>query len=296
MRSKWAVAFAFAIIGISSLAYSQSPTSTAQSVPVFRAESRLVLVDVVVRGNDGKAVKGLNASDFRVLENGKAQKLVSFEERGPASVAISQTPPQLPPHQFSNVSLIPKAGALDLVLLDMLNTPAQGAVTAREQVLRALKTLPQGHQVALFVLSRQGTRLLQGLTSDPELLSKAARELKIDPTDASSEAEIQRGEEYLGMVLKGMGRMVGRSAVQAMKYDETSDQRVRATFAALKAIARWTAGFPGRKNLVWLTSGLPLILGPEIHENDVFKHEYYHDIQGPAHYSRIRSWPFIQLM
>ena len=43
-----------------------------QATPTFRASSRLVLVDVVVPDKAGQTVKGLNATDFTILEDGEA--------------------------------------------------------------------------------------------------------------------------------------------------------------------------------------------------------------------------------
>jgi hypothetical protein len=37
-----------------------------------------------------------------------------------------------------------------------------------------------------------------------------------------------------------------------------SDERVRATLAALRSIARAMIGYPGRKNLIWVSSGFPV--------------------------------------
>jgi VWFA-related protein len=55
----------------------QQTTSQARP-PVFRSNTNLVRVDVVVRDKDGKVVKGLKDTDFLVLEDGKPQTVTSF--------------------------------------------------------------------------------------------------------------------------------------------------------------------------------------------------------------------------
>jgi VWFA-related protein len=46
--------------------------------PVFRANTQLVSVDVIVRDGSGAVVRGLTAADFEVLEDGKPQEIRSF--------------------------------------------------------------------------------------------------------------------------------------------------------------------------------------------------------------------------
>ena len=46
--------------------------------PVFRSNTQLVSVDVIVRDNSGAIVRGLKAADFEVTEDGKAMEIRSF--------------------------------------------------------------------------------------------------------------------------------------------------------------------------------------------------------------------------
>ena len=46
--------------------------------PTFRTVTTLVRVDVVVRDRSGQIVRGLQAADFVVTEDGKAQQITSF--------------------------------------------------------------------------------------------------------------------------------------------------------------------------------------------------------------------------
>jgi VWFA-related protein len=61
--------------------------SFAQEDYTFRSESGLVLVNVTVRDKSGNFVRGLKASDFTILEDNKAQRVVSFDVENIDAVA-----------------------------------------------------------------------------------------------------------------------------------------------------------------------------------------------------------------
>src|SRR5438105_15820397 len=56
----------------------------------FKVETDVVLVDVVVRDKSGAIVRGLKKEDFTVLEDGKAQRVVSFDFEQTETQAVPQ--------------------------------------------------------------------------------------------------------------------------------------------------------------------------------------------------------------
>ncbi len=58
-------------------------------VPTIKVESNIVLTNVVVRDKKtGEVVKGLKASDFTILENGKPQRIASFDYQNVDGAAV----------------------------------------------------------------------------------------------------------------------------------------------------------------------------------------------------------------
>jgi VWFA-related protein len=57
--------------------------------PIFRSSLDLVSVAVVVRGQDGKLIKGLRANDFEILDRGAAQSIVQFQQGEDASARLA---------------------------------------------------------------------------------------------------------------------------------------------------------------------------------------------------------------
>src|SRR5208283_1940600 len=71
----------------------QTPAQPVEaSLPVIKAETRLVLVDTVVTDKKGNYIRDLTQKDFRVWEDNKEQQVKSFSfEADSASPSNSQT-------------------------------------------------------------------------------------------------------------------------------------------------------------------------------------------------------------
>jgi hypothetical protein len=88
-------------------AQNQTPSPSSSVTPVFRANARLVQVDVVVTDKSGNPGIGLNKSDFTVLQDGKTQTVMAFEAHVPVPAgtrALQPTAPKppLPPNTYTN--------------------------------------------------------------------------------------------------------------------------------------------------------------------------------------------------
>ena len=122
----------------------QNPSSQATPQTVVHANTNLVLLDVVVTDR-GSAVHGIDRSRFHVVEDGKEQTISSFEEHEPAPVpAQGYKPVALPPHTYSNAPVYPQASAVNVLLLDGLNTPVDKQTDVRRQMLQYMGKIAPG--------------------------------------------------------------------------------------------------------------------------------------------------------
>ena len=128
-----------------------SPGSAGQSavpppdIPVFHSESQLVVMDVSVTDAKGIPVKGLQAGDFTLFEDGKPQAVNVFEEhRSTADDAKKSAESTLPAGTFSNRTTASSDAPLSILLFDLLNTPVQDQGYARAQMIQFLKAMPKG--------------------------------------------------------------------------------------------------------------------------------------------------------
>src|SRR5580704_6188517 len=156
----------------------QSATTTqepSKSGVTLHSATQLVIVDVVVTDSQQNPVHNLSASDFTLLEKNVPQQIKHFEEHKAllaAEAAKLQPVPRMPPGVFTNYSPLPLSGTVNVLLLDALNTPMQDQAYVRDQLRKYLKNASPGARVAIFGLTSR-LILLQGFTSDPELLKTA---------------------------------------------------------------------------------------------------------------------------
>jgi len=277
------------LISIAALAASLSAPLIAQGTPAaqetaadtgttLQVTSRAVLIDVMVTDKDGKPVKGLTKDSFRVYEQGKPQTIAYFEEhRGltpekQRSIAM----PQLPEDVFSNYSPIGTPPAVNILLLDALNTPMTDQMYLRQAAEHYLKTLKPGSRLAIFTLGLK-LRFVEGFSDDPALLATAMGYRKNDKPEPAvlmqSQEENVAQDTVVGLMNQMMGAGPGaitsagpaamiQSFQQFMgetKYAQTADREYRTT-QALQQLSIYLSAFPGRKNLIWMSGAVPLDL------------------------------------
>ena len=173
-----------------------TPLAAQQSVPpgqqhpeyTFRASTEVVLVNVTVRDKSGKFVSNLKPEDFKLLEDGKAQKITSFDVENtdtapatevteahpagsaPSVPAESKPAGQTPDQQYRDRRLI----VLFFDVADMEPDEVQRAVTAAEDYVD--KQMLPADLVSVVSMGSSLT-LAQDFTTDRAQLKKALQSL-----------------------------------------------------------------------------------------------------------------------
>ena len=230
-----------------------------------------VLLDVVVTDSSGHAITGLKASDFTVFEDGKPQAIASLQEHEPMSAQITLrllSSPPLPPNTFTNYSPVANTNACTVILLDALNTRLQDQMSVRLELIDYLKHMPAGVPTAIFERDTH-MHLVQGFTSDPQVLLAAAESGRNNP----AMLKLVRGtrEEYL-----------------QYRYDTIS--------SGFQLMGRYLAAFPGRKNLIWFTGELPQAsqldpMGDPFNDDFRILEGDTHDLTAALMLSRVAVYP-----
>jgi VWFA-related protein len=210
----------------------QSPqaTQTAEQygtqppISTLKVFTRETIVDIIVTDSKGQPIRDLKSSDFALQEDGKPQSIRSFLESSFAATQDRKNP-RLPAGVHTNFQSTPANGPVNVILIDALHSDFTGAARSLEATARYVSTMPPATQVAILWLSTSGLHTLQGFTSDRKLLFAATQ---VTRTDIGSNEDCHT-------------------------IDWT-------TVDALNQIANYVAPIKGRKNLLWLTSGMPVYL------------------------------------
>jgi VWFA-related protein len=247
------------------------PVSAPVQGPTIKAESRIVVVDVVVTDKQGQSVPGLRKDDFHVSEDGVPQIVASLEEHKGAAPNEIKLPP-MPPNVFTNFPAARGADSVNVLLLDLLNTQPQNQAFVRQQVLKYLGEVPPGTRLAVFALGSH-LRIVRGFTTDFSGLSAALEDKKLGvapeisrnlPTEANqySDAEILR------QMRRSQAAPTAIEAVDSFQRDEAAERansRTELTLQAFQQIARYLSAIPARKNLIWFSDNFPVSFFPDTH-------------------------------
>ncbi len=263
--------------------------STLQpSQPAIRTGANLVLVDVVATDHE-QPVLGLDRKAFHIFEDGKEQAISSFEEHRPGAALPIYMASPLPAHTYSNLPDYAKSGAVNVLLLDALNTGVSDQMRVRQKMIAYLATVKPGTPLAIFALSSQ-LRLITDFTTDPAALAKELKNPKATPGDSplldtqpttalnasqvgavgNSLTEPMGGPPARGAGLKNVtSSSPGMDAVGQLKQFQAdqgafqTDVRVRITLGAMQQLAGYLRGIDGRKNVIWFSGSFPLTIFPD---------------------------------
>jgi VWFA-related protein len=223
---------------------SQQPASdTHQSPTTLRTNTRLVVVDVVATDSRGQVIADLKADDLKLLEDGKTQKISNFTFHPPGKTdAIASTP--LPANVVTNAPSF-QASSLNVMLLDTLNGDFGEQAYVKDQLLKYLSQARLSHPIALFAMENHLV-MLHDFTTDPAALKSSVEKFRAPARFISGETATSRA-----------------SAFTTFGNFHTNERDIETTLNQLNALAKTLAGYPGRKNLIWLSEGFPINLFPD---------------------------------
>jgi len=242
----------------------------------FSSRSELVLVPVIVHDHNGAAVHNLSREDFIVTENGKEQKISTFEEIRPTNAPVAPLKSVMvqaaaESGQKSGATFFTNARPADfaprrinIVVIDTLNTAQFDQTLATKALMQFLEqTATDDELTTVLQLHQGGLKVIYDFTTDRKVLAKAMDLLKTHP-------ELMSGKDASGIYATMPDSMAAYLAqgitMSLQEMGESIDTQLRqneaieTTLESLRAISRAYAGIPGRKSLLWLTGGFPFLL------------------------------------
>jgi len=245
------------------------PPPPPAGTTVLQAGTQLVVVDVVVEDKNGNPIHGLKVEDFHLTEDKTPQTVRHFEEHS------TQNPPprgpelpRLPAGTYTNYTPVAPSGALNILLLDALNTPMKDQSFVRNQLQDYVKHADPGTRIAIFGLSTS-LIMLQGFTSDPTTLKDVvdhkliprASHLLDDPVSGGDGMQMSDSIDTSAPGMAELAANLGQFEAQMSAMQNT--MRAQYTLDAFNTLAHYLAAFPGRKNLIWFSGSFPLDILPD---------------------------------
>ncbi len=231
--------------------------------PVFRAATTLVQFTLVVLDMDGNPVTDLSREEVAVLEDERPRE-VAFLQSEQAATSATRVEP-LPTGVFTNRSEYTPGPprSITAIVLDAINTPPTSQAEVNAQVLRYLGVSPLEARIALYRLSSR-VEVLHDFSEDVESLRAriARNDLQLQPST------VDRGNDVDGLAKDAadekrqiIAEIVASEQRMVTPYNqELRDRRLAMTLGGLEALGDHLAGIPGRKNLVWVTASMPMVV------------------------------------
>ena len=192
------------------------------AVGTLHAETRLVLVDSVVTDKHGKYIRDLTQKDFRVWEDDKEQLVKSFSYESDSSDADSMR------HYL-------------VLFFDNASMDFTDQSRARSAAAKFIDSNVASNRLMAVVDFGGTLRVAQNFTADAARLKKVVSGVRFSDVASNDQPPMEvasLGTPYLGGVETDFG--------------------ARSTLLALRDLAKNLAPVPGRKSLVFLTSGFVL--------------------------------------
>jgi VWFA-related protein len=243
-------------------AASQGQKPAYETSAILKVKTRLVVVDVVARDSKGQPVADLKQEDFTVLEDGKEQKVRIFNFQKPGTNPAHGPQPANASNMVDNLPHFESGRALNIVLMDALNTSRINQIAVRDSMIKFLEKLPENEPISVYLLSDK-LRLVQDFTTDPAVLKNVVRSFK---GKSSPYLSVSADGSAVPPLLPGIGSALpAQMAAQIRQFQEQLssnmvDQRAQMTLSALNSLARTLSGYPGRKNLIWVSEAFPFDL------------------------------------
>jgi len=223
----------------------------AQTQPTFRTGVQLVRIDVSVLDDNRQPVRGLQAPDFTVIEDGQPRPIRSFQAVDHANTPPQTAPlPPVPAHNVATNRMADDTSRLIFILMDRSIPPERPTFVARQIADAAVDAMVPGDLAAIVTT---GLGVPQNLTSDRARLHKTIA--ASDWSQGLSQAQLD--DPVVAQLNMG---------------DVLADTRCMCGLCVLDTIARianQVRDVPRRKVLLFIGSNLIVQAGPRDPSLDV---------------------------
>ncbi len=238
----------------------------ADEIYIEQVNVNVVNVEVYVTDRDGKPILGLGPEDFEIFENDQPMKVSNFfavengrvkDETG-AEVG-SDEGPQLPAH-LQPIE-VPEEQRLRLIVyVDNFNIRPFNRNRVIRELRQFLQRNVQREDRVMLVSYDRSLKVRQGFTSDPRVVNAALSELERVSAFAvhtdSERRQVMDDIDDAQDAWEALGRV--------RSYAESVANDLSFTIKSLKEMVESLAGMPGRKAILYVSDGIPMVPAEEL--------------------------------
>ncbi|HTO88029.1 MAG TPA: VWA domain-containing protein [Thermoanaerobaculia bacterium] len=265
MRKRLAALLALAIAyGAQAQQKPPAAPAPAQGLPPVSesVEISITNVDVVVTDSKGKRVSGLGKDDFQVLQDGIPQTITNFYAVSGGKLLLEDGK-TVSLEEPGSAPVVPEDLKARYVLyIDNLNIQPQN----RNRMFKRLKEFVQqtvGKQAeAMVVVYNRSLKVRRRFTTDPAEVLSVLDEVELETGGATS----QKSDRQLAMQRINDAKTAAQAEQVAQSYSQAYRNDLEFAVDGLKTTLNGLAGISGRKVLLYVSEGLPAIVGLELYD------------------------------
>ena len=229
-----------------------------QPDPVFKSDTNLVVVNVFVRGKDGKTVSDLKREDFVLLEDGRPQAVSVFEftRLDEAPTTVTPAGPQPPATPATEVAVAPappptqatgsrryKDRRLLILFFDMSSMQPPEQLRSLESAEKFIRDQMTPADLVSIETFSNSLKVVQEFTSDRDLLFTALKRFRVGEGSELAEVAEVEGDESDNAAF-----MADDSEFNMFNTDRK--------LSALEGAAKALSALPEKKALIYFSSGV----------------------------------------
>src|ERR1035441_4321407 len=269
--------------------------ATHDEPAMFKARVNLVVVPVVVRDRQGKAVGSFKQEDFQLFDKGKPQFIARFSVEkaagrpNKAAVAAPPPSPDKPPEDKPAVDLPDRFIAY---LFDDVHMQFGDLVPSRDAAGRHIdKALRSTDRAAIYTTSG---RTIQDFTDDKNLLHEALAKLRLSPLTGQGTRKCPNMTYYMAdqivnkndpivlnaaaqdalvcLSLPNMAMAVQIAQQAAQSELPLGDHETRIAMGVIRDLVRRMAAMPGQRSIILVSGGFVTLMDHAAEKSDIMDH------------------------
>jgi VWFA-related protein len=240
--------------------------TTGQDLEGTYAETvdvNVINVEVFVTDKKGNPITGFEKEDFELLEDGRPVTITNFYavESGRPATPVETSPLEIQRPGSLELLPIPEDQRLHVVVyVDNFNIRPLNRNRVFSQLREFLVTQLEPSDRVMLVSYDRSLHIRHPFTNEASRIAATLHELEKDTGHAlQRDNERKRIRSFIEKA-----DQIGEAAARVRQYAASLDNDLRFTLDALRDMVKSLSGLPGRKALLYVSDGLPMIPGHEL--------------------------------